>query len=257
MVPTGTDPGTLTPGVPGLSLVLLVTAGPGDRGSCPALLSLGGEPLVARAVRVLRTALPSLSVDGAVADGTVTDVTVAVPALRAAEVSACLASLARVTVVPYEGDAWSALAVVLASTPARTGVLLHDPRYPLVPPEVVRAVAGRLAGDPEVAAAVPVRAVTDTLKRVADDGTVLGTLARDAFRTVLTPQAYRRDVLLAALRRDRPAGDPLPLALATLVRRGGGRVATVPAPDLAVAVTDADDVLVAEVLAAEVDQLPG
>jgi 2-C-methyl-D-erythritol 4-phosphate cytidylyltransferase len=100
------------------------------------------------------------------------------------------------------------LALVAGETPpdaALAGadvVLLHDVSFPLVDPPTVRAVLDALAADPGAAAAVAVLPVTDTLKQVAGDGTVLGTVDRDGLRVAGSPQAYRPALL--------PAGAPAP-----------------------------------------------
>lgn len=73
-------------------------------------------------------------------------------------------------------------------------VVIHDGARPFVPADDVRAVvqAARAAG-----AAVLGAAVADTLKKVADDGRVAATVARDRVVRSLTPQAF----LVGLLRR--------------------------------------------------------
>ncbi|MFG1376571.1 bifunctional 2-C-methyl-D-erythritol 4-phosphate cytidylyltransferase/2-C-methyl-D-erythritol 2,4-cyclodiphosphate synthase [Xanthobacter autotrophicus] len=74
-------------------------------------------------------------------------------------------------------------------------VLVHDAARPYTSPDLIaRAVAA--AGNAD--AAIPVLAVTDTVKRVDAAGIVIETLDRAALRTVQTPQAFRFDALRAA-----------------------------------------------------------
>jgi 2-C-methyl-D-erythritol 4-phosphate cytidylyltransferase len=74
-------------------------------------------------------------------------------------------------------------------------VAVHDAARPCVTAEVIDAVfdAARAHG-----AAVPGLPVTDTLKRVTLDGTIVETVPRADLRAVQTPQAFRRDLLARA-----------------------------------------------------------
>ena len=83
-------------------------------------------------------------------------------------------------------------------------VLVHDGARPLVPWELVSAVA-RAALDH--GAAIPVVPVRDTIKSVAPDGTVVGAGDRDSLGAAQTPQGIRTDVLREAYGRF-PAGGP-------------------------------------------------
>jgi 2-C-methyl-D-erythritol 4-phosphate cytidylyltransferase len=73
---------------------------------------------------------------------------------------------------------------------------VHDAARALVPPRLVERVAAAVRGGHD--AVIPVLPVVDTIKRVADDGRVLGTLDRSSLRAVQTPQGFRRAVLEAA-----------------------------------------------------------
>ncbi len=105
------------------------------------------------------------------------------------------------------------LALAPGETPpdaARAGVdvvVLHDLSFPLVDPATVTAVLAALLREPSAAAAVAVLPVTDTLKQVAPDGTVLGTVDRDGLRVAGSPQAFRPRLL--------PPGAPAPFASAS------------------------------------------
>ncbi|WP_162830045.1 IspD/TarI family cytidylyltransferase [Amycolatopsis palatopharyngis] len=81
-------------------------------------------------------------------------------------------------------------------------VLVHDATRPFVPPSVFRSVVAAVrAGAPSV---VPVQDVTDTIKVVGDDGTVLSTHDRSGLRAVQGPHGFAT----ATLRRLVVQGGP-------------------------------------------------
>ena len=73
-------------------------------------------------------------------------------------------------------------------------VLVHDGARPLVSPTLVSAVSDAAAAH---GAAIPVVAVAETLKRIAD-GQVVATVDRDGVAAAQTPQGVRRDLLRRA-----------------------------------------------------------
>ena len=94
---------------------------------------------------------------------------------------------------------------------------------------------------------MPVLPVRDTLKRVPEwgesGGTVAGTVDRSGLFAVQTPQAFRREVLVAA-----HAGEPEATDDAALVEAVGGTVVAVPGEAAAHKVTEPDDLVVVEAL---------
>ncbi len=87
------------------------------------------------------------------------------------------------------------LDALVARAPELDWVLVHDAARCLVKPEdAERVLRAALASG----AALPVIAVTDTLKEVSD-GRVLKTPDRANFKRALTPQAFRIDLLREAL----------------------------------------------------------
>jgi hypothetical protein len=73
-------------------------------------------------------------------------------------------------------------------------VIVHEPAFAVVPPELFTRLWDRIeAGDCD--AAIPVRPVTDTLKRVDESGRIVATVDRDGHRMLCTPQLYRARVL--------------------------------------------------------------
>jgi 2-C-methyl-D-erythritol 4-phosphate cytidylyltransferase len=100
-------------------------------------------------------------------------------------------------------------------------VLVHDAARPLLVDEVLERVLAPLGEGWD--GAVPALPVADTLKRAADDGTVLETVERAGLHAVQTPQAFLAPVLREAL------GGELDDAsdCAALVENRGGRVRVV------------------------------
>lgn len=76
-------------------------------------------------------------------------------------------------------------------------VLVHDAARPCVPRAMVERV---LRAANEYGAAVPAMAITETVKRVNDDGRVTETIERGNLRAVQTPQGFRRELLASAYR---------------------------------------------------------
>ena len=113
-------------------------------------------------------------------------------------------------------------------------VLVHDAARPLLPEDVIERVLAPLADGWD--GAVPGLPMSDTLKRVAPDGTVLETVERDSLYAVQTPQAFPADVLRRAVSSGADATD-----CAGLVEASGGRVKVVPGDPLLLKVTTTDD----------------
>jgi 2-C-methyl-D-erythritol 4-phosphate cytidylyltransferase len=106
----------------------------------------------------------------------------------------------------------------LAAVPADASVVLvHDGARPFATAALFeRVVAAVRAGADGV---IPGVAVTDTIKRVAADGTVLGTVDRSDLRAVQTPQGFSAAILRAAYADDPDATDD-----AAVVEAADGKV---------------------------------
>ena len=113
-------------------------------------------------------------------------------------------------------------------------VLVHDAARPLLPEAVIERVLAPLAEGWD--GAVPGLPVSDTLKRVGEDGAIAETVVRDSLYSVQTPQAFPADVLRRAVASGADATD-----CAGLVEAGGGRVKIVEGDPLLLKVTTADD----------------
>lgn len=122
-------------------------------------------------------------------------------------------------------------------------VLVHDAARPFVQPEVVEAVAVAARRD---GAALPVVAVTDSLKRRMDDGSATAVDRAGLYRAQ-TPQGARRELLLHAFERaasDAEYGDE-----ASLLESVGVPVTMVPGDPANIKVTEPADLELVRALA--------
>ena len=218
---------------------IVPAAGRGERlgpGTPKALRPIGGVPMLVHAVRALAQAR---SVDLVV---------VAAPPADVAAVRALLDDHhvgADVVVVAGGATRQESVRLALASLPDPVDVVLvHDAARPLVPVELVDAVAAAVrAGADGVVPGLP---VADTVKRV--QGTeVVETLARADLRAVQTPQGFRRAVLEEA---HVVGGDATATDDAGMVERIGRRVVVVPGAEEAFKVTRPIDLVLAEAVLA-------
>lgn len=215
--------------------VLAVVVAGGRSGAVDPLVTVGGVPMVTRAVRCLLT---SRLVD---------HVVVLDEPGRSADVLRACSGLP----VSVQPDLGHALPASSGHRPAATGagppaalpsevvVLLHDAARPLAPPELAAAVT-RAVGSGH-SAAVPVLPLSDTVKRVATGGTLHAGPDRAGLRVLQTPHAFRAELL------DGPLATH-PLVLATEHAAAGGAVRVVPGHPLAFPVRSAWDLELAELL---------
>jgi 2-C-methyl-D-erythritol 4-phosphate cytidylyltransferase len=208
---------------------ILVAGGRGERLGLDhpkAFAKLGEDPLLAEPLRRLDDS------------GWIDAIVVVVPAgweepaillaeeLGCGKVSACVAG----------GEARAdSVRAGLAEVPAEAiAVLVHDAARPLVSDEVIERVLAPLSEGWD--GVVPGLPVSDTLKRVAPDGSVVETVARDAVYAVQTPQAFPADVLRRAL-----AGESAATDCAGSVEAAGGRIKVVPGDPRLLKVTTTED----------------
>jgi 2-C-methyl-D-erythritol 4-phosphate cytidylyltransferase len=137
-----------------------------------------------------------------------------------------------VLVLPSDrlGDGWPADAVApggaTRSESVRSGldrvpgtaevIAIHDAARPLAPAGLWEAVIEAVRGGAD--AAIPAAALTDTVKQVGADGTLV-TLDRSRLVAVQTPQAFRADLIKQVHSCGAEATDD-----AALVEAAGGRV---------------------------------
>lgn len=228
---------------PGRVAAVVVAAGSGTRlgaGVPKALVQVGGEPLVAHAVRRLRA-------------GGVAIVVVAAPGDRLGELARAVGGTTTpgdddVLVVPGGPSRQASVGNALRAVPRDVDVVLvHDAARCFAPPELVaRVVAAVREGHRAV---VPVVPVTDTLVVSGDDGPVVGYEDRSRLRAVQTPQGFDRATLaLAHTVAARRAGDEASAATddASLVAAMGATVHAVPGDDAAMKITTPRDLALAE-----------
>lgn len=206
-----------------------------------ALVTVRGEPLLARAVR------------GLLASGVVDAVVVAAPPDRIDYFAAQLRGFGdRCRVVPGGDDRTESVRnALLAVKPGSfDAVLVHDAARAFTPAAVMHAVVDAVAaGAPAV---VPVIPVADTVKVVDDTGVITETPDRAQLRVIQTPQGFTEGVLRAAYDA---AGTDGATDDAGLVERLGTPVRTVPGHPHAMKITTPFDLRIAEaILAADQPQ---
>ncbi|NYI07559.1 2-C-methyl-D-erythritol 4-phosphate cytidylyltransferase [Allostreptomyces psammosilenae] len=155
-----------------------------------------------------------------------------------------------VTVVAGGANRQESVRLALEAVPADIEIILvHDAARPLVPVDLVDAVAGAVRDGAE--AVVPGIRPADTLKQVrsAAPGApepVVATPNRDTLRAVQTPQGFRREVLEEAHRAALESGGEVATDDAGLVERLGREVVVVPGAEEAFKVTRPLDLVLAE-----------
>jgi 2-C-methyl-D-erythritol 4-phosphate cytidylyltransferase/2-C-methyl-D-erythritol 2,4-cyclodiphosphate synthase len=131
----------------------------------------------------------------------------------------------------------------LSARPGAEPVLVHDAARPFLGAATIASVLKALD---EADGAIPALPVADTLKSGALDAAVV-TKPRDGLWRAQTPQAFRRDRLLAAYAAW--AGPDEPTDDAQVVERHGGRVVVVPGDPMLMKLTYPEDFAMAEKLA--------
>jgi 2-C-methyl-D-erythritol 4-phosphate cytidylyltransferase len=210
---------------------ILVAAGRGERLGLDrpkAFANLGDEPLLAEPLRRLE-ACPWIDAIVLVAPPGWEE-----PAILLAEEEGC--GKVRACVTGGEERSDSVRAGLAQAADDALVILVHDAARPLVTDDVVERVLAPLSEGWD--GAVPGLPVGDTLKRVAPDGTVEETVARDGLWAVQTPQAFAADTLRRSLRSSTvvQATD-----CAGHVEAAGGRVKVVEGDPRLIKVTTAAD----------------
>ena len=214
---------------------VLAAAGSGERLGLDrpkAFAPLGGRPLLAEPLERLEATPWVDAVVVAVPPGWEEPAILLAEELGAGKVVSCI-----------EGGATRAESVRAAvhEVPAEAAVILvHDAARPLLDADVVERVLQPLAAG-EWQGAVPVLALTDTVKRIRGSE-VVETVDRTDLVAAQTPQAFLADMLRTALGGDVAAATDC----ASLVEAAGGRVATVAGDPRLVKVTALADLELVE-----------
>jgi 2-C-methyl-D-erythritol 4-phosphate cytidylyltransferase len=215
-----------------MAVALIVAAGSGERLGAPrpkALVELAGRPLLQWSIDALREA-PSIE----------RIVLALPPGVQAPD-----------GLSAGEGGAVRSESVrrALAASGDTDPVLVHDAARPLLTAELAETVIAALAREQDASGAIAAAPVTDTVKRVDEEGVVIETLPRSELWAVQTPQVFRRAALERAL-----DVSPEQLAQATddawLLERAGGKVIVVRSSAPNLKVTTPLDLQLAELLLA-------
>lgn len=232
---------------------VIPAAGRGVRlgpGAPKALRALNGTPMLVHAVRAMAASRAvSLVVVVAPPDGA--------PEVRrlldAYPLAGSVAEKTEVVVVAGGQTRQESVRLGLAALPADiTVVLVHDAARPLVPVDVVDAVAAAVRGG--APAVVPALPLADTVKEVEPRGDgepepVVGTPERAKLRAVQTPQGFDRATLVEAHERIGLEGEGA-TDDAGMVERIGRDVVVVPGHEEAFKVTRPLDLVLAEAVLA-------
>lgn len=179
------------PASPTRVAAIVPAAGRGERlgpGAPKALREIAGSPMLVYAVKAL-AASPMVDL-----------VVVAAPADFVEEVRSLVVGPeygAEVVVVAGGETRSESVARALITLPFDIEiVLVHDAARPLVPVEIVTAVASAVRDGH--AAVIPVIPLVDTIKSIDEAGLIRGTVPREQLRATQTPQGFERDLLQRA-----------------------------------------------------------
>jgi 2-C-methyl-D-erythritol 4-phosphate cytidylyltransferase len=143
-------------------------------------------------------------------------------------------------------SAAAGLAAATSVASPDAAVLIHDAARPFAAKTLVRRLLEALK---DADGAVPAIPPADTIKRVAEEGDVVATLARDVLRLAQTPQAFKlraiADAYRAAVREGWPVTDD-----AAVLEQFGGRVLAVEGERDNFKITYPEDLALAELILA-------
>jgi 2-C-methyl-D-erythritol 4-phosphate cytidylyltransferase len=221
---------------------IIVAAGSGVRlglGAPKAFVKIGGRTMLSYSLRAIAQVI------------SIGEVVIAVPegfesAARAEAAAAGLAVPVKITPGGIERQDSVRIALELTSSESAL-VIVHDAARPLATPAIFEACIAAAARAGGAIAAIP---VSDTLKRVVDsDSAIVATVARAGLWQAQTPQAFRREALVAAHRRAVSEG-VVATDDADLVERTGVRVEVVEASTANLKITTPSDLAIFEAIIA-------
>ena len=126
-------------------------------------------------------------------------------------------------------------------------IAVHDAARPFITPEEIETVCADAEKYGAATLAVPVK---DTIKVAAADGTVCATPERSTLRAIQTPQVFRLSLYKEALCLAKNTGKQY-TDDCQLIEAAGGKVYLTPGDYKNIKITTPEDLLVAEVFAAE------
>ena len=220
-------------------IALIVAAGRGERAgqSGPKqYVSLAGETVLARTIRAIAACKAIDSIQCVIhADD---------HELYAAAIKSLSPAIKKRLRKPINGGATRQQSVMaglsgLTDAECKT-ILIHDAARPFVSPALINRVIDAI---PLAGAAIPVLPVSDTVKLLADDGTIISTPDRTTLRAAQTPQGFYFPLILGAHQAmvDRETTDD-----ASLVEALGGRVVPVAGERSNIKLTTPEDFVMAE-----------
>lgn len=219
--------------------VIIVAAGSGTRFGSPLpkqFCPLQGRPVVMRAVDSLRRALPGASMSLVLAPGET-------------DRFRYLCNLHRFDapqIVAGGATRWESVRLGLASVGEQARlVMVHDGARPFPTADMVRSLVEAMDDD-DADGAVPVVAVTDSLRLVSDDGLRSEPFDRARLRAVQTPQVFRA----ADLRRayTLPYDDTFTDDASVMAAAGMGRIRLTPGDPLNIKITNPLDIAIGETI---------
>jgi 2-C-methyl-D-erythritol 4-phosphate cytidylyltransferase/2-C-methyl-D-erythritol 2,4-cyclodiphosphate synthase len=135
-------------------------------------------------------------------------------------------------------------------SPTTDVVLVHDAARPFVSAGLISRAIDAAASHGAAIAAIPARDTIKQVERRGDDVVISATIPRDAIYLAQTPQAFRREVLSAAVAIGRTGVEATDEAM--LAERAGHRVHVIEGDPANVKITTADDLDAARRAAAPV-----
>jgi len=220
---------------------VIAAAGSGQRlgaGGPKALVELAGRPMIAWSLVALAAA------------ETIERIVIAAPPGYEGQIEEAARGAPKPVEVVSGGESRAESVRLAMEVVGSELVAIHDAARPLLTPELIDRIVGRLARS-EADGVIVAAPVADTLKRAGEGGSIRGTVDRVGLWSAQTPQVFRANVLRDAQRAARESGD---LAAATdeawLLERAGGMVLLEEAEISNLKVTTAADVAIAEALLA-------
>jgi 2-C-methyl-D-erythritol 4-phosphate cytidylyltransferase len=219
---------------------IIVAAGSGVRlgkNEPKAFVKIGGRTMLSYSLRVVASVEQIVELVIAVPEG--------FEGAARAEISAAGVRIP-VKITAGGAERQDSVRIALALTGAENDlIVVHDAARPMATATMFQACLDAAARAGGAIAAIP---VADTLKRVID-GAITATVARAGLWQAQTPQAFRREVLIAAHRR---AVDERIVATddADLVERSGGRVEVIEGSTANIKITTPSDLAILEAIIA-------